>query len=64
MVRLNSWLRDVKVLSNSTTIPPPSTVSIVRASRLGVKASKSCMGHDIQRRMQVCSDTETEEEES
>lgn len=27
------------VLSNSTTIPPPSTVSIVLASKLGVIAS-------------------------
>ena len=28
--------------SRSTTMPPPSTVSIVRASMLGVIASKSC----------------------
>lgn len=31
------------VLSSRTTIPPPSTVSIVLAKRLGVRASKSCV---------------------
>lgn len=31
------------VLSSNTTIPPPSTVSIVLAKRLGVTASKSCV---------------------
>ena len=46
MVRLKSCVREVSVLSNRTTIPPPSTVSMVRASRLGVSASKSCIqGH-------------------
>ena len=32
-----------RLLSSRTTIPPPSTVSMVRASRLGVSASKSCI---------------------
>ena len=32
------------LLSKNTTIPPPSTVSIVRASRFGVSASKSWGG--------------------
>jgi len=35
------------VLSNRHTIPPPSTVSTVRANRLGVRASKS-YNHDKQ----------------
>ena len=30
------------VLNKSTAIPPPSTVSTVRANKLGVNASKSC----------------------
>ena len=42
MVRLKSCVRDCMELRSSTTMPPPSTVSIVLASRLGVNASKSC----------------------
>jgi len=38
-------LRDDIVLSKSTIRPPPSTVSMVRASRFGVKASKSWRTH-------------------
>lgn len=41
MVIVYSCLSEVIVLSRSTTRPPPSTVSIVRARRLGVIASKS-----------------------
>mmetsp|Transcript_1571 Transcript_1571/g.2564 ORF Transcript_1571/g.2564 Transcript_1571/m.2564 type:complete len:212 (-) Transcript_1571:52-687(-) len=37
-----SCWRDTIDLSSITTIPPPSTVSIVRASTFGVTASKSC----------------------
>ena len=37
-----SWRREVSVLMSSTTMPPPSTVSMVRARRLGVSAWKSC----------------------
>jgi hypothetical protein len=37
-----SCLREFMLLSKMTTIPPPSTVSTVLASRLGVSASKSC----------------------
>ena len=41
MVMVYNCFRLVIVFSKRTTIPPPSTVSIVRASKLGVKASKS-----------------------
>ena len=37
-----SWRSEVMLLRRSTTRPPPSTVSMVRASTLGVTASKSC----------------------
>lgn len=43
MVIVYSCFREFMVLSSSTTIPPPSTVSTVLAKRLGVRASKSCM---------------------
>lgn len=42
MVMLNSCVRELRLDSSSTTRPPPSTVSMERASRLGVMASKSC----------------------
>mmetsp|Transcript_13210 Transcript_13210/g.33443 ORF Transcript_13210/g.33443 Transcript_13210/m.33443 type:complete len:227 (-) Transcript_13210:343-1023(-) len=45
MVRSYSLVREVSVESSITTMPPPSTVSMVRASRLGVSASKSCSTH-------------------
>ena len=45
MVRVKSCVRELMELSSSTMTPPPSTVSIVRASRLGVSASKSCPYH-------------------
>lgn len=45
MVIVYSCLRDVIVFSSNTISPPPSTVSIVRARRLGVMASKSCKTH-------------------
>eukprot|EP00977_Amphora_coffeiformis_P014029 scaffold3823_cov195-Amphora_coffeaeformis.AAC.39 len=35
-------LSDLTVRNKNTTNPPPDTVSIVRAKRLGVSASKSC----------------------
>jgi len=44
IVIVYSCLREFMVLSKMTTIPPPSTVSTVLASRLGVIASKSCEG--------------------
>lgn len=37
-----NWRKLLMVRSMSTTTPPPSTVSIVLASMLGVIASKSC----------------------
>ena len=40
-----SCLTDVIVFRINTTKPPPSTVSIVLASRFGVIASKSCSTH-------------------
>lgn len=43
IVIVYSCLREFIVLSSNTTIPPPSTVSIVLAKRLGVMASKSCV---------------------
>lgn len=43
IVIVYSCLREFIVLSSNTTIPPPSTVSIVLAKRLGVTASKSCV---------------------
>lgn len=46
MVSVYSCLSDVIVLSNRTTTPPPSTVSTVRARRLGVRASKSYKSQD------------------
>lgn len=42
IVRLYSCVSELMLLSSSTMMPPPSTVSIVRASRFGVSASKSC----------------------
>mmetsp|Transcript_6623 Transcript_6623/g.23852 ORF Transcript_6623/g.23852 Transcript_6623/m.23852 type:complete len:228 (+) Transcript_6623:2187-2870(+) len=45
MERLYNCVREVSVLSSSTIIPPPSTVSIVLARRLGLIASKSCRTH-------------------
>ena len=39
---VKSCLRDRRVLRSITTTPPPSTVSTVLASRLGVRPSKSC----------------------
>lgn len=45
MVMVYSCFREVMVLSSRMTSPPPSTVSIVRASRFGVRASKSCRIH-------------------
>lgn len=42
MVRWYSCVNDVRVDSSNTMMPPPSTVSIVRASKFGVSASKSC----------------------
>lgn len=41
MVILYNCRNDVMVFNRSTTNPPPSTVSIVRARRFGVIASKS-----------------------
>ena len=41
IVIVYNCLSDAIVFSNITTIPPPSTVSIVLASKLGVSASKS-----------------------
>ena len=41
MASVYSCFSDDIVLSNRTTTPPPSTVSMVRAKRLGVSASKS-----------------------
>lgn len=43
IVIVYSCLREFTVRSSMTTIPPPSTVSIVLAKRLGVSASKSCV---------------------
>lgn len=43
MVIVYSCLREFIVLSSNTTIPPPPTVSIVLANKLGVRASKSCV---------------------
>ena len=43
-----SCFNEVIVRSNKTTTPPPSTVSIVRASKFGVSASKSCNWHHHQ----------------
>ena len=40
-----SCLNEDIVFKSRTTIPPPSTVSIVRAKRFGVIASKSCKTH-------------------
>lgn len=45
MVMVYSCRKDVMVFNKRTTNPPPSTVSIVLASRLGVIASKSCSTH-------------------
>ena len=42
MVREYNCFKEVIVFNNSTTSPPPSTVSMVRARRFGVTASKSC----------------------
>ena len=42
MVSVYRSRREDRLLSSRTTMPPPSTVSMVRASRLGVSASKSC----------------------
>lgn len=42
MVMVYSCFREFIVRSRITTMPPPSTVSMVLASRLGVTASKSC----------------------
>lgn len=44
IVKVYSCLSDAILLSRNTTIPPPSTVSIVRARRFGVNASKSLGG--------------------
>jgi hypothetical protein len=44
MVSVYSCVRLLRLLSSRMTNPPPSTVSMVRASRLGVRASKSCGG--------------------
>jgi hypothetical protein len=41
IVIVYNCLSDAIVFSNITTTPPPSTVSIVLASKLGVNASKS-----------------------
>ena len=41
IVIVYNCLSDAIVFSNITTTPPPSTVSIVLASKLGVSASKS-----------------------
>ena len=41
IVSVKSCVSERNVLTSSTTAPPPSTVSIVRASRLGVMPSKS-----------------------
>lgn len=41
MVMVYSCLREFIVFRRITISPPPSTVSMVRARRLGVKASKS-----------------------
>lgn len=41
MVMVYSCFREFIVRSRITTMPPPSTVSMVLASRLGVTASKS-----------------------
>lgn len=43
-----SCFSEVIVRSSKTTTPPPSTVSIVRASKFGVSASKSCNWHHHQ----------------
>lgn len=45
MLSVYSCLRLATVRSKITIMPPPSTVSIVRARRLGVTASKSCKTH-------------------
>lgn len=45
MVMVNSCFKEVIVFRRRTTSPPPSTVSMVRARRLGVIASKSCKTH-------------------
>jgi hypothetical protein len=45
MTIVYSCRRDVMVFSSKITNPPPSTVSMVRASRFGVMASKSCSTH-------------------
>ena len=42
IVMVTSCLREVRVRRSMMMTPPPSTVSTVRASRLGVSASKSC----------------------
>jgi hypothetical protein len=41
MVIVKSWRSEETDLSSRTIKPPPSTVSIVRANRFGVRASKS-----------------------
>ena len=50
MANVYSCCKDDIVLSRSTIKPPPSTVSTVRASRFGVKASKSCTRHDMEKK--------------
>lgn len=45
IVIVYSCLSDVMVRIRITTIPPPSTVSMVLANKLGVNASKSCKTH-------------------
>ena len=45
MDRVYSCFKLVMPFSSNTTMPPPSTVSIVLASKLGVIASKSCNIH-------------------
>lgn len=47
MVIVYSCLREFIVLRRRTTTPSPSTVSIVRARRLGVSASKSCKNQSV-----------------
>ena len=43
IVIVYSLVSESRLDTSSTMMPPPSTVSIVRASRLGVSASKSCV---------------------
>jgi hypothetical protein len=45
MVMVYSCFKEDIVFSNNTIKPPPSTVSMVLASRFGVMASKSCSIH-------------------